>query len=754
MTTVDEMQRLIAERLGQAASQAAGAAAAASGTDDPLVRAICLLARHYGVPVSTEAVVAGLPLVAGRLPLEHVGPAAQRAGLHAAVERGDARRLSDWELPVVAVLEDGPRIVWKIARDAAGRPVALEASELTTETGKTAIPLDKVSASGVLIRFKPIATETALPVEGTTIAGDAGRNDWLWAAFAGSRRIYGEAIFATLAINVLALAFPLYTMNVYDRVLPNSASETMWALSIGVVAATLFDLLIKVLRSSFVDTASRRADVLMANYVFSRVLGARLALRQASVGVRANTLRELDTIREFLNSATLTTFGDLPFAILFIAMIAYVGGAVALVMVAAIPLLIGMGWLTQRSMARLCERNARQSAQRNAVAVETLTGLETIKAVGAESWAAARWEAAVADGIRTSTEMRHLSSQGLYFIYAAQTLTQVAMVVVGFHLVAAGSITSGALIASTMLAGRAVQPLSQLAMLVARLHQTRIAFRLLDELAHSPQERTPDARLIAKPRFDGAIAFEKVGFSYDPQSPPVLRDVSFEIAPGERVALIGPIGSGKSSALRLMQALIPAGDGRVLVDGMPVGQLDPTLLRRRIRLAQQDAELFHGTIRSNISLSDPGVGDQALLRAAEAAGALSWISRLPRGFDTEVRERGAGLSGGQRQSVALARALIGDPDVILLDEPTSDMDPRSERQLVERLKPWLGRRTLVIVTHRPAMFDLVDRLIVLDEGRKLLDGPKASVIAALAEMEKRAAAPAQRRPAPAKRAEA
>ncbi len=739
---IDELQRRLQSAFATAGAAPPASAVADAACGDTLAWAIVDIAAHYGETARAEALVAGLPLVAGRLPVEHVAAAAERAQLNAELTRERPDALADWSLPALSLGTDGGAdILWSVERDTAGAAVAFIVSEPGRASLKARVAAAEVAAaaSGVIVRFAPRACET----HHAGIGAAGGEHDWIRSAFAGSRRIYAEAIAATFAINVLALAMPLFTMNVYDRVLPNAAAETLWALSLGVVAATLFDLLIKVLRGTFVDAASRRADVLMANHVFHRVVGARLASRASAIGVRANTLRELETIREFLNSATLTTFGDLPFALLFIAMIGVVAGPLVIVAILAVPIILGAGWLTQRAMSRLAERNVRQVAQRNGVAVETLAGLETIKAAGAESWAASQWERAVAEGIRTSTELRHHSNIGLYVIYALQTLAQVAMVIVGFYMVAGGSITSGALIAATMLAGRAVQPLSQLAALIARLHQTRIALRLLGELVAAPQERTSGARFLTPASFSGAIAFEHVGFTYDKDSPPALADVSFEIKAGERVGIVGGIGTGKSSSLKLIQGLLQPQQGRVLIDGMPVAQVDPALLRRAIRLSLQDADLFHGTIRSNIALADPGAGDDAVMRAADAAGALSWIARLPRGFDTEVRERGIGLSGGQRQSVALARTLLGSPRVLLLDEPTSDMDMRTEALVVEKLRATLGGMTLVIVTHRPALIDLVDRLIVLDGGKKLLDGPKASVIAALAQMEKRALPPSK-----------
>jgi len=730
MSAVAQMQ----QRLEQAVRRFGGSGAppvGPSSDEDVLALALADVARHYGLQVNTLSLVSGLPLVDGRLPLEHVEAAARRAGLAAKVVTRAILDIADVELPAIVLTSDGGAdIVWSIERKANGTFVSAVSSAPGRPDLLVRIPAAEIAsaASGRFVRLQPADTLDGRALE----SGAWEPASWFRPAFAASNGIYAQAIAATAAINLLALALPLFTMNVYDRVLPNAAAETLWSLSIGVMLATLFDFLIKVLRSHFVDTAGRRADVLLSNLIYGRLIGARLDGPAVSAGVRANTMRELDTLREFYNSATLTVFGDLPFMLLFLTMIAVVAGWLVLVPLAAVPLVLAISWVTQRSVGRLMDAAVRQSAVKNAVVVETVIGLESIKASGAESWAAAQWEKATAESIRTGNELKHCSNIGIFTVHAVQTLTQVVMIVVGFYMAAAGNLTMGGLIAATMLAGRAMQPLSQVALLIGRLHQTRLSYRLLDEIVRAPQERPDGHSLICNHRVSGAVAFEGVKFRYEKDGQPVVDDVSFTIAPGERVGLVGGIGTGKTTVLKLVQSLLQPDGGRVLVDGIPVSQLDPAVLRSEIGLALQHADLFHGTIRSNITLGDPGVDDATLLEAARVSGALDWIVRLPRGLQTQIRERGAGLSGGQRQTLVLARAILRNPRILLLDEPTSDLDPRTEQNVVERLKHWMSGRTVLIVTHRPAMLALVDRLIVLDGGRKRLDGPKAAVLASLA----------------------
>ena len=732
MTTVADML----DKLHEAAKTIASSSRSAPASNDqPAARdlaaeAIVDIARHYGIAATATALTAGLPLTDGRLPLEHIGMAATRAGLKAAPETKDPLSLDDHALPVLVLLADGDlNILWALDRDATGQPTHAVLSEPGQSSAKARLAAGELASTsnGRIITLVPAS---GLDERGQT-AGPAEIEGWFLPAFKASRQIYGEAIAATVAINVLALAMPLFTMNVYDRVLPNSAIDTLWALSIGVLLATIFDFALKTLRAVHVDAASRRADVVLANLIYGRLLGAKLPDKPVSAGVRANTLREFETLREFFNSATLTAFGDLPFIVLFLIAIAAVGGPLVLIALAAIPIVVGAGWVTQRAMAKLTQSQFKQTAQKNAVVVETLVSLEAIKAAGAESWAASKWEGAVAEHIRTGLEIRHLSNLGLNIVQSSQTVIQVVMIIVGFYMVAAGQITTGALVASTMLAGRVLGPIGQIAMLVAKLHQTRIAYDQLSQLISAPQERPDGARFLSKSKFEGAVAFEGVTFAYEKDASPALRDLSFDIKPGERVAVIGGIGSGKTTLLKLVQALHQPSSGRVLIDGVTVSQLDPALLRANAGLMLQDTDLFHGTIRSNIAIAEPGAPDDVVLAAAHAAGALDWIGRLPQGFQTAVRERGAGLSGGQRQSVALARALIRKPRIVLLDEPTSGMDGRSEMLVIQRMLAYLEGRTLIVVTHRPAMLELANRVIVLEGGKKLLDGPKTEVLEAL-----------------------
>ena len=582
------------------------------------------------------------------------------------------------------------------------------------------------AATGRIVHVKPMYKRDLASAE--EYEASSSNEHWFWSAFKPSGGIYAQVIAASVVVNLFALAMPLFIMNVYDRVVPNNAVDTLWALAIGVGIAALFDFILRGARGYFIDVAGRRADVVLANRVYDRVMGAKFAHRSTSSGVQANTLREYETLRDFFNSATLATFGDIPFIALFIFVIWVVAGPLALVPLITVPIVIGVSLITQIPLNRIVRQSFQEAAQKNAVLFETLNGLETIKSTGAEGWAADKWEQSVAEHIRTGVKSRVISSLSINLMMAAQMVSTVALVILGVGLIADGEITPGALIAAVILNGRALAPLGQVAQVLTKMYAARTAYGAVKRVVETPQERPEGATFTYKSSYNGELAFKQVSFTYPDEKVAALNEVSFAVQRGEKVGLIGPIGSGKSTILKLILGMYAPTEGAVLIDGIDTGQLDPAILRANLAYMPQHAQLFRGTIRSNVIIHAPQATEEDIVQAAEQAGAMAWLSRLPAGLDTPVGERGDGLSGGQRQSVALVRSLIKQPPIILLDEPTSEMDGRNEQIFLQQIAKAAADRTVVLVTHRPAMLALVDRLILLDQGRVLADGPKEAIL--------------------------
>ena len=556
---------------------------------------------------------------------------------------------------------------------------------------------------------------------------------WFWGTIFSSWKIYAEVIVAALLVNSFALASPLFIMNVYDRVVPNAAIETLWVLALGAATVFGFDFLLKMLRSYFVDVAGKTADTRIGARLFQQVLGMKMADRPPSAGALASNLREFEHLRDFFTSSTLTALVDFPFALLFIFIISIIGGVkIALIpLVAMLPIMI-VGMFVQIPLRRISQQSFRESAQKHAILVEAITGIETIKSTASEGRMQRAWETFSAVTVRTGMKAQTFSALAVNFSAFAIQLVTIGVVIVGVFLIRDGELTVGALVASTMLTGRAMAPLSQIAAILTRFNQARASLSALDILMRTPVDRPDGKSFVSRPNVAGQITFKEVTFTYPEQNTPALNKVSFSINAGEKVGIVGRIGCGKSTLERLLIGLYEPEEGAILVDGTDVRQIDPADLRHSIGVVPQDQYLFFGSIMENIALGAPYADDATILRAARIAGVDEFVNRHPQGFDMPVGERGQMLSGGQRQSVSVARALLFDPPILLLDEPTSSMDNTSESRFKARLANLLGNKTLILITHRGSMLSVVDRLIVLDTGRVVADGPKDEVLEALA----------------------
>lgn len=562
------------------------------------------------------------------------------------------------------------------------------------------------------------------------IATPAQVGHWFWASLAQNRWAYTQVMLAAVLANVLGLVISLFTMVVYDRVLPAGALDSLVALTTGVALALIFDFLIKSLRASFIDNAGLRADHVMGRRIFDNLLDMQMQAKKGSTGAISQIMREFETLRDFFTSATLVAIVDLPFVFLFIAAVAFIGGPMAIVPAVTVVLVLLIGAGVQPMLARLARVSFADGQTKQSVLVETLSGLETIKVVGAAPQMRLRWEDAMERQSGHSARSREITQFAINATGFLQQAAQVVIVVYGAVLITQGQTSMGALIACVMLTGRALAPLGQLAQTLTRLNQARMSYKALNVLMASASERPAARSWISRPKLHGDITFEDVSFTYPNQNVAAVSNLSFSIKAGERVAVIGRIGSGKSTISRLLLGLYQPEKGQVRVDGIDIRQIDPGDLRRNIGAVLQDIWLFSGTIRENIAIGAIRPKDHDILAAAQAAGVDEFAARHPSGYDLMLSERGEGLSGGQKQAITLARALVGRPPILLLDEPTSATDMHSEAALMARLATETAGRTLVIVTHRTALLELVDRVIVIDQGRIVADGPKSEMIKA------------------------
>ncbi|OSM01824.1 type I secretion system permease/ATPase [Magnetofaba australis] len=690
---------------------------------DPLLAGLLLLARHWGRPATPQALCAGLPLEDGRLTPMLCLRAAERAGLAARWSQRDLDELESGYLPALLLLTER-RAAVLTGWDENGQQAQLQWPEEAGGMRPMARAELEEIYSGRALLCAPLPERTAVP----EADDDAPQRHWFWGALRRFWPLYAETAAASMMINLLALASPLFIMNVYDRVVPNQAMETLWVLAIGAALAFGFDFLLRTLRGYFLDLAGKRADLLMASKLAEQTLGLPLANLPPSTGGLARTLQDFEPLRDFFASATLATLIDLPFAILFVGVIWLLGGDIALIPALMIPLVILIGFLLQRPLARAARAAHSEAARKHAVLVEAIGGLETIKTLGAEGRMQRQWERSVSHAAQVGAKTRNIGSLAVHLALVAQQLSTIALVVMGVGRIAEGAMSMGALIACTILSGRALAPLAQIAGILTRFEQSSVSLEQLNRIMSLPNERPAERRYISRPALSGAIALENVRFAYPGQKFDALSDITLSIAPGERVGFLGRMGSGKSTLFRLLLGLYEPQAGAVRLDGADLRQIDPADARRQMGYAPQEPLLFVGSLRENIAWGAPQADDARVLHVAELAGVSQFAQRHPMGLEAPVGERGAGLSGGQRQAVSLARALIHDPPMLLLDEPTSSMDSASEAHVKRSIAALPPGRTLLLATHRASLLTLVDRLVILDEGRIIADGPKEQVL--------------------------
>ncbi|REG84173.1 type I secretion system permease/ATPase [Marinomonas pollencensis] len=694
---------------------------------NPLLDCLVLLSKYFHNPYSADSIAAGLPITDNDMTPALFKRAAQRIGISSRFIKRPLLKIPSMVLPAVLLLKDHQACVL-LSIDHQNKTATVMRPE--AGEGEFTLSLDELMAaySGYCFFVKPIYQ---FDKRSEKESEKASKKHWFWGTITRSWRIYRDVFIASLLINVFAVASPLFVMNVYDRVVPNNAFDTLWVLAIGATVVYMFDFLLRTLRAYFIDIAGKKSDILISASIFSKVNNITMASRPQSVGAFAKNLQEFESIRDFITSASITTLVDIPFMFLIVGVIWLIGGPVGYIPIITIFLILMYSVIIQVPLRRSIEESQKTASQKNAVLIESLYNAESVKLNNAEGVLQQKWETAVGNIADWGVKTRQLAQSSSSFAAMAQQLTTVVIVIVGVYQISEGNMSMGALVASVMLTGRALGPMAQVAGLATRYNQAKSAFTSLNEIMNSPVENPDDVKFVHRPKFDGAFQFDAVSFAYPEQEQAAISAININIKPGEKVGIIGRIGSGKSTLGKLMTGLYTPMDGAVRVDGVDVRQINPTDLRRNVGSVSQDVTLFYGSIRDNIVMGVPYMEDEAILRAAELSGVSEFANRKPSGLDSIVGERGMQLSGGQRQSIAIARALLFDPPILILDEPTASMDNTTETRMKRRLMNVVKDKTLILITHKASMLDMVDRIIVMDNGRLIADGPKAQVHEAL-----------------------
>ncbi len=703
---------------------------------DPLLECLVIFAKLHHRPVSVDAIISGLPVEPGANGPELFSidsskglfsRVAARAGFASRLIHRDLSNLSRLLLPCILVLRNGNACILEsfdrknkrakvILPEIGEGEEWLELAQLEKEYLGYAFLLKRELKSSESKQHRALKRENT---------------HWFWGTLAKSRDIFTSVLVSSVIINLFILATPLFTMNVYDKVVPNDAIETLWVLAIGILVVYLFDTVLRFVRNYLLEVAGKKSDIIMSSILFSQTLNLRMDRWPKSVGAFASKLREFESIRGFFTASTLATLVDIPFSAIFLVVIFLIGGPMVLVPLCTVLIIVIYSFILVNPLKESIESTYEATANKNAHLIETLHSIKTIKSLGATSYSQWVWEESSGTIADRSLRARMLSSSIAVVTNLLVQMTTIGLIVFGIYRIADLELSLGGLIAVVMLSSRAVAPMGQIATLITSFEQTRASYQSLDELMKIPVERPEGKGFIRRPDFDGGISFREVSFSYPEAAKASISEASFNIKPGEHVGIIGKVGSGKTTIIKLIIGLYQASKGSIAIDNIDINQIDPADLRRHIGYLSQDVELIRGTIRDNIAYKDLQINDENLLHAARISGVDLFVNTLPQGFDTDVGESGGFISGGQRQAIALARSILLNEPILILDEPTNSFDNTTESIIKKQLYKYTRDKTLVLVTHKAPMLDLVERLIVVDDGRILMDGPKQQILDSL-----------------------
>ena len=676
---------------------------------DSLMAALRSLLRHYGIRKSVASVREAVETPHENFAAVHAVSALSNLGFKSNFGTMRPEKLKQDMLPAIAFDTNGESFLLKSVEEDGTYQIVkdFKKNEILSLSTKEF----RQEFTGYVILAKELNKREKMDRDG----------HWFFSAFRKSKWIYVQVMIAAMVSNFLSLSTSLFTMTVYDRIIPNGAFESLIALSIGVIIALGFDFLIKSLRARFIDIASKRADLEISRRLFDRILTLSPTEQRQKTGAMAGIIREFETLREFFNSSTLVVLIDLPFVFFFIYIIYLIAGPLAYVPLIAVPLVILVGLGIQPFLVRITKGSVQSAMNKQAVLVETLNGLETVTATGSGKLMKKRYEDALENQSDSGNKIRSLSMFIVNFAASVQQYAQIACIFFGVYLIIAGTITQGALIGAVILGGRTMSPLSALANVMSRANGALAAYRNISKLIGKNFKKYENASPISRPHFTGEIEFKNVSYKFEGASQPTINNLSFKIPAGQKVAIVGKMGSGKSTLSRLVAGIYEPTSGAILIDGVDVRQIDQADKRKNVGVMPQESWLFSGSVRENIQMGFNEYDDEHLLRVCKIAGVDDFIRSHPQGYDLEVRERGLGLSGGQQQTINLARSLLHDPKILLLDEPTSAMDQGSEAKVVNSLQEVCGDKTMIVVTHRNLILKIVDRVLVLENGTIVTD---------------------------------